>query len=423
MIINYKQFIDESLLENLVLESKLVLSNSLTDLLTKVPNKLAKTLLSLRVKDIEKLAQNYIDIGKVQDEVTFIQSKKSDALSQDLTYTVIDDGKYLAHSARNTDMFKKLNYTPQEEEPYVPDEGTVGKILNEAPSTKYPERIYCIFSNMEGRQTVINKSALKISDEIEEKLWNTSRSPIKIGRLLRAILTASGEEFTAKDIEEFVNAYKSTYDIVNDAFAKFDLVKGNKILHWYDEENYEDQEAGSLGGSCMKDVPGTYLEIYSENKNCSLLIMYSDAIENKPEYIDGKLTSSKIRGRALVWNTLEGDTFMDRIYTNKDSDVKVFKEYAWKQGWFCKEDQKTSATFMVTNGTIRKSPIYIVQLDKSEFEKYPYIDSLSYLNRNKKLLSNRTRSIAKPGERVYELDSAGGNMYAIDVYDDDDDDD
>ena len=422
MIKNYRQFLDESLLESLVLESKLVLSNSLTDLLTKVPNKLAKTFLALRVKDIEKLAQNYIDIGKSQDEVTFIQSKKSDALSQDLIYTVVDDGKYLPHSARNADIFSKLNYKTQEENPYVPQEGTKGRILNEAPSNKYPDRIYCIFSNMEGRQTVLNKSALKISDEIEEKLWTTSRSPIKIGRLLRAILTASGEEFTAKDIEEFVNAYKSTYDIVNDAFAKFDLVKGNKIQHWYDYENYEDEQSGSLGGSCMKDVPGTYLEIYSENNNCSLLIMYSDKIENKPEYIDGKLTSSKIKGRALVWNTLEGDTFMDRIYTNKDSDVKVFKEYAWKQGWFCKEDQKTSATFMVTNGTIRKSPIYIVQLDNSEFDKYPYIDSLSYLNRNKKLLSNRTRSIAKPGERVYELDSTGGNMCAIDVYEDEDDD-
>ena len=423
MIKNYRQFLDESLLENLVLESKLVLSNSLTDLLTKVPNRLAKVFLSLRINDIEKLAQNYIDIGKVQDEVTFIQSKKADTIAQDLIYTVVDDGKYLTHNERNADIFKKLNYIPKGTEPYVPEEGVNGKVITEAPSSRYPDRMYCVFVSDEGRETVLNKAALKISDDIEEKIWNKNRSPIKIGRLLRAILTASNVEFTAKDIEEFVNSYKSTYDIVNDAFSKFELVKGKLIQKWYEEQNYENEESGSLGGSCMKDVPGTYLEIYSENKNCSLLIMYSDAQESKPTYVDGKLTSLKIKGRALVWNTLEGDTFMDRIYTNKDSDVKVFKEYAWKQGWFCKEDQKTSATFMVTNGSIRKSPVYIIQLDKSEFSRYPYIDSLSYLNANRKLLSNRTRSISKPGESVYELDSTGGGRYSIDVDVDDDDDD
>ena len=85
---------------------------------------------------------------------------------------------------------------------------------------------------------------------------------------------------------------------------------------------------GALGGSCMADEGKSTFRVYTENqKKVQLLIL-----------IDG---DGKIHGRALVWklkeSPCEAKYFMDRVYTNRDSDVNRFKDFANNEGWFYKK--------------------------------------------------------------------------------------
>jgi hypothetical protein len=50
--------------------------------------------------------------------------------------------------------------------------------------------------------------------------------------LIRQNSDTCGIEFTDKQLEDFVNQYKSSWDILNDAFIKFDIVKGDDISYW-----------------------------------------------------------------------------------------------------------------------------------------------------------------------------------------------
>ena len=84
MIKNYKLFLDNFLLENLLLEGKLEISDRLQMILSKMhDNPVANVLLSLyRTRKDFDLRQNYIDVGKDKDELTFITSNKAEELDQ-----------------------------------------------------------------------------------------------------------------------------------------------------------------------------------------------------------------------------------------------------------------------------------------------------------------------------------------------------
>ena len=67
-----------------------------------------------------------------------------------------------------------------------------------------------------------------------------------------------------------------------------------------------------------------------------MVILYSDDGEIK----NGKYISSRIKGRAILWDAKinnENVKFMDRIYTTKDNDVELFKQYAEKNGYWYKK--------------------------------------------------------------------------------------
>ncbi len=95
---------------------------------------------------------------------------------------------------------------------------------------------------------------------------------------------------------------------------------------------------------------------------------------------------------------------MDRIYTNADSDIQLFKQYAESKGWWYKDRQDSSNMFTAANGTVSKCPDYIVTLEASDFDEYPYLDTLAYLNLEKKTLSNDGEMI----EADYQLNSTSG---------------
>ena len=115
-----------------------------------------------------------------------------------------------------------------------------------------------------------------------------------------------------------------------------------------------------------------FLDIYSKNPNkCKLAILKED---------------NKLIGRALIWTLDNGDTYMDRQYSNADNISEVFVTYAIKKnmsyfsGYVRGEYDREPSVFY--NGSSVDNDISVT-IDNSEFETYPYFDSLRYMTGNK----------------------------------------
>lgn len=407
-MLKYSEFINEKVLYDLILESKVVYSSKFINILHKMKdNKLAKKLLDIYSKDIDVI-QNYIDISDEKDSVMFSPDRRIKDMMKDKpeTWKVIDSGRYLTHSDVNDRIFQRLGYDKTKQENWAPEKETVGKILAETVS-RTSGKVYVLFVGLDDdkRFAVINKEAVTMTEDSDDpRVWTTSRNKIKIGRLARAILGVANVKFSDKDIEDFVNQYKATYDFIKDALARFDVVDGNKISYWYNKENYEEDE-GTLGNSCMAEVDSYFFDIYTKNKDQVKLVILYDDNGTKPE--GGKYTSNKIKGRALVWNAkIDGVSikFMDRIYTIHDSDVELFKQYAEKNGMWYKVRQDSSNKCTITNGTEKKKPIIIVDLNDGDFDYYPYLDTLCYVNSETGQISNDIDAI----DADRQLNDTGG---------------
>jgi len=197
------------------------------------------------------------------------------------------------------------------------------------------------------------------------KFWTSGRTPqYGIGRWVRHVFNDVRETpISNGDLENFVNAYKSTYDKIGMRSDGFEIVKGEDIRYWYLEDRY-DEVRGQLGKSCMrKEYCQPYLDIYVQNPDvCSLLILKNSE-------------GDKIVGRAIVWTIsngdLEGRQVMDRIYTIEDSDIGLFDTYA-------KE-----------HNILRNSSVYSqsINVKKGRYDYYPYMDTFCYLDYEKGILT------------------------------------
>ena len=206
--------------------------------------------------------------------------------------------------------------------------------------------------------------------------WKQSRNEIRVGKIVRSLLKISGENFSDRQIEDFVNKFKATVDSMEDSsFDRFEQVSGEDILKYYNINNYEDFDEGQLGHSCLNNKPHEIFDMYVMNPNVVKLVILKAP------------GSDKIVGRALLWQTNEG-LFMDRIYTSKDSDVALFKMYAGSIDAWNKELQTSSYKYrsdfhyffqIEKNGEMKKGDL-IVQLDDYSFTKYPYLDTFCYYN-------------------------------------------
>jgi hypothetical protein len=185
---------------------------------------------------------------------------------------------------------------------------------------------------------------------------------------------------------------------------------GYDIANWYYEGTY-DTDNSTLGGSCMRyEECENYFGIYTENSDVvKLVILYAD---RGGRIKDGKYKSDVIKGRALLWKTNQGDMFMDRIYTNNDSDVELFKQFAEKNGWWCKKVQNSSNMFTAQKGNAFKDPSYSVDLKWADHEYYPYVDTLSYLQLNEIDTRDSSGVLSNDGQIInpqYELRDTEGS--------------
>ena len=127
----------------------------------------------------------------------------------------------------------------------------------------------------------------------------------------------------------------------------------------------------------MAEVDSDYFEIYTSNKQVSLVILYDD----NGQVQDDKYTSTQIKGRAILWDAeINGqkEMFMDRIYTTYDSDTDLFKQYAQKNGWFYKDSQSMTPREYITNGTSKSRPDIVVKVDNADCDYYPYCDTMCF---------------------------------------------
>jgi hypothetical protein len=392
----YDEYILEKKIYDLMLESKLVFSDKFINMLSRINNEISNELIKYNSKDIDSLTQNYIDISDSNDKVSFITDRKSkEYLSNSKEYyRVINSQRYLTSSDRNNKIFDALGYDKVKYGCWAPNTGTIGEILGEKESSS--DNIYVMFRGINENSDkigVINKLALEesIDPEIENKLWNSSRSSIKVGRLIRSLLNSINYNFSDSEIENFVNSYKSSYDIMSNALLQFDVVKGIDIAYWYYYKRYVDGTSGggTLNNSCMSEMYERTFEIYIENKQVSLIILYDDNGTIK----DGKYTSSKIKGRALLWECkLNGSDimFMDRVYTRFDSDVNLFIKYAEDNGYYYKEQQTMYPDENITNGKETVKGHLQGNLDNTDFYEYPYCDTLCYINSSNGYISNKS---------------------------------
>jgi hypothetical protein len=261
--------------------------------------------------------------------------------------------------------------------------------------TKINQNYFDLVDNADDKVSFIQSNRVKdysyeLDNSEPKKVYTMpGRSEIKIGRVVKQLLLLKGVSVTDKEIEDFVNTFKSS----KKDELYFKLVSGSDIHKYYIEDNYFNK-FGSLGNSCMSDASIGMLKIYTENpKKVKLLVL----LDNNDE----------VHGRALVWKLKKSpcDTkyFMDRIYTNKDSHQVKFKVFAKEKDWMVrqnnhaglKDNWKFSYNDMNYYGEI------IVKLD-GNFRKYPYLDTLCFLNKNKDELSNL------PDEKCWFLNDTEG---------------
>ena len=378
-VFKYSEFLTESKIEELLLESKVVFSKKFLNLLNRMrTNKIASELINIYSKDFN-IQHNYIDITDNKEEVSFTPDRKVQELTADKPEVYkVGTRRQLTHSDSNNKLFEELGYDKSQEY-WTPNDGQRGLIKSEVVSST-SGKVFVLFEELtdssEKRYAVLNKDCLSLSDFDDSHIWKTSRNPIRIGRLVRPLLRTAGIAVTDREVEEFTNMWKATYDFAADVLKQFDVVKGQEITHWYYYENYVDG-GGTLNNSCMSEVDSDYFEIYTSNPQVQLVILYDD----NGQVQDDKYTSKKIKGRAILWNAeLSGqkEMFMDRIYTTYDSDVDLFKQFAQKNGWFYKDSQSMTPRENITNGNVISRPEIIVKVNNADCEYYPYLDTLCF---------------------------------------------
>lgn len=205
--------------------------------------------------------------------------------------------------------------------------------------------------------------------DVEDFSWTSQKETIKIGRAVRKILSDKDITFTDRELDDFVNLYKSKFIDKNKII--YDIVTGEKIKYWYLCTNYNKMSTySSLGKSCMSSLTTQpFLNLYVENPEvCSMAIM-----------VDGE---NKLLARALIWKDINGVYQIDRIYYTEHWNYVSLSE--WIENWMHKQNKN------FTHLDKFKSKV-TVELKKWKFNKYPFLDSMRYLNYNKGLLFSNER--------------------------------
>lgn len=379
----------------LLTESIISFSKEFRDVLVKMKNPIADEILKSEGQDKE-IANNYFDLkSDTNDVITFITDRKYKEIADKLNY-----GKYkilkfdiLNPVDKNAQYYSHLGMELPKEIVPIP-ENQVGKVerMWTSPNTG---KVWAKFVSDDSKYPPIMINMANL-----EKMWDdniffkNNRQDTRIGRAVRSLLNSLGIKFSDKDIEIFVNRWKSTVDAINDVFSNFEIVSGDDIAKWYNYKRYFLGTKGQLGSSCMSNVNPEFFDIYCYNKNIQMVIFKS--IED-PE---------AILGRSILWTFDDGRKFMDRIYTANDSDIDLFREYAKRIGAYSKYDNVSACRLKCydPDGQVVDLGIVTIQLTKTFHRYYPYMDTFKSYDPNTGIITNNNKS------RGIWLESTEGNV-------------
>jgi hypothetical protein len=394
LITKYWDFINESKIE-LLLEAKITFSENFKNIILKIDSPVAKNLLNLVGTDVD-INTNYIDKSDKPEYIKFYPDNR--VKDEHKNNVVVTNSRQSYPSF--TDLYKFLGLTITSTN--LPTTGSVLRIerivsreeIEQAINGKYAvgdiQKIYWL-KDVNGNDYFMNEEGFRY----DEMPTGITPSEVRLGKFVNQIFKKSDIEITPKELEEFVNKYKSQIEIENNIFRNFKIVSGAEIKKYYDEDQYVSQRTGTLASSCMRySKCRKYLSIYSSNPNqVSLVVLIDDEQEDK------------VRGRALLWTDNKGRKVMDRIYFTKDSEIELFKKYADENGWYYKNSQNNSySEDIIYKGVALDDNTIVVELENGdEFDYYPYMDTLKYYLASKGRLTNDSSF-----DYDYELEQTNG---------------
>lgn len=238
----------------------------------------------------------------------------------------------------------------------------------------------------------LNKRMSDYVDDTNIEMWNYIRNNAdnvmysgKTRKVLKTLKVLEGNDNLIDDIARriFSKYAKREIKISTNVSEIYGMIHNNN---------------GSIGASCMKhESCQDYFEIYEDH--CQK-IAYVE--------LDGELI-----GRALLWDnavTEDGKPFpfMDRVYTNETKLEDTFFDWAKENGYARKYQQSytNKREFVMSDGTI-DCVVVKVPINDS-YDKYPYVDTLSFFNED--FLCNIPRGDSKNGdEEVMLVDTSGGH--------------
>ena len=386
MINNYRDFLVEKIIYNSVNESVIHFSKKFKKMIGMIDSPISIDILAAQGEDMP-VKSNYFDVD-TRDTIAFIPDDKAQKFNKSDTKDFYflrgntADLKYHSIYLEGEDdeikqaLSKYGDYNEIVQKPHEQiGEDETGEIIY----TQKDEERLCIVK-FGDKFAITNKSSLVKKDSA----WVLTPQKIRVGRGIKALLPAiTSQKYTDAEIEDFVNKWKAAWDWIHNEFRSFEIVSGEDIGFYYSYLNYE-QVTGTLGNSCMREKPSRFFEIYAKNPEvCKLVILKS---EKKP---------NKITGRALLWTLESGELFLDRIYTQEDSHLALFRKYASKNGWIHKKRNGASITseLVMPDGSLVQKKIS-VRLKKIQYNTFPYLDTLTYLAYTKDaiILTNDVKS-------------------------------
>lgn len=296
------------------------------------------------------------------------------------------DGISPEHSNDRKDGGNLFNYSNKSsrEVSWIKNHSVINFLKENLPSS---HAIIHVLNKKELSSEDLNKVMNNIPNEYIETLFNMVklRTKGKPSKLVSKVFNKDyiKSNFSERDIEYFVNQYSSYTKNVN-----IEVVSGEDIKKWYLENNYQKEPSGTLNGSCMRqESKNEFMNIFSDNSNVKMLIALNE--------------SNKLLGRALIWENAEiinlsngnekyeNVTYMDRVYYTHDWLVDRFKSYAKGNGMYIRNEVGAGGENIVCkpNGEHFNAKIK-VSIGNYRYEKYPYMDTLHYIDFENGCLQN-----------------------------------
>lgn len=252
-------------------------------------------------------------------------------------------------------------------------------------------KIYDTFFDSEENKIKTSNMFFSRLTDSDALIYNKNRTQIKIGRLIKKIFY---DTFSDKEIEIFVNQYKSQFDLKK---LSFKILEGSDIKEGYNSNNFSFENSGpnELINSCMNDKL-TLIDFYY---SCPVKLL---VLEDQNKYI---------WGRALIWEIKKDVFYMDRIYCISQEHIYKFRRHAKDNGWWWKTENKSGPFYNITNG-ITKGWVKIEIPIKYDFEQHkswgvPYLDTFCFIQNNK-LMNYEPESGV-----YYELSGTNGEVIRL----------